>query len=138
MLNSNQFSVLETTEPEVDEDAQEPQGAPVLLPSELHKLHQPKWEKWISCKLIIHSLELNLKCILLPIHLKMTDTMEELSTNAMVDTDATGDFINQDFVIQAKLLTCKLSQPILVYNVDRILKKAGSIYEVVDIVMTYN
>jgi len=55
---------------------------------------------------------------------------------AMVDTSATGDFINQDFVTQTKLLTRKLSQPIPVYNVDGTLNEAGSIHEVVDMIMT--
>ena len=91
--------------------------------------------KW---KLIIRSLELGLKSIMLPNHLKTTDTMEESSTEAMVDTGATGDFIDQDFVAQAKLPTCKLSQLILVYNVDRTLNKARSIHEAVDVIMTYN
>ena len=44
--------------------------------------------------------------------------MEETSTEAIVDTGATGDFIDQDFVTRAKLPTRKLSQPILIYNVD--------------------
>ena len=75
---------------------------------------------------------------MLPIHLKTTDTMEETSTEAMVNTGATGDFIDQDFVAQAKLLTRKLSQPIPVYNVDETLNEAGSIREVVDMIMTYD
>jgi len=91
--------------------------------------------KW---KLIICSLELGPRSIMLPFHLKTMDTMEELSTEAMVDTGATRDFIDQDFITQAKLPTCKLSQPILVYNVDGTLNKAGSIHKVVDIIMTYN
>jgi len=63
--------------------------------------------------------------------------MEETSTEAMVDTGATGDFIDQDFVTREKLPTCKLSQPIPVYNVDGMLNEAGSICEVVDVIMTY-
>jgi len=70
----------------------------VLLTTEPHKPCQPKWEKWIKCKLVICSLELDMKCIMLLIHLKTTDTMEETSTEAMVDTGATRDFIDQDFV----------------------------------------
>src|SRR6266571_2819098 len=89
-------------------------------------------------KLVIHSLEVGPKCIMLPIHLKTTDTIEELSTEAMVDTGATGDFIDQDFVTHAKLPTRKLSQPIPVYNVDGTPNEAGSIHEVVDVIMTYN
>jgi len=63
--------------------------------------------------------------------------MEETSTEAMVDTGATGDFIDQDFVTQEKLPTCKLFQLIPVYNVDGMLNEAGSIREVVNVIMTY-
>ena len=63
--------------------------------------------------------------------------MEETSTEAMVDTGATGDFIDQDFVTREKLPTRKLSQPIPVYNIDGTLNEAGSIREVVDVIMTY-
>ena len=116
LLNSNRFSVLEITEPEVDEDAQESSEPPALPPAEPRKPHRPKWEKRIKRKLVIHSLKMDAKCIMIPTHLKMTDTMEETSMEAMVDTSATGDFIDQDFVTQAKLPTCKLSQPIPVYK----------------------
>ena len=81
----------------------------------------------MSRKLVIRSLEKDPKCIMLPIHLKTTDTMEEASTEAMVNTGATGDFIDQDFVTAAKLPTHKLSQPILVYNMDGTLNEAGSV-----------
>jgi hypothetical protein len=75
---------------------------------------------------------------MLPIHLKMTDTMEEAATEAMVDTSVTGDFIDQDFVDWMGLPTCKLVQLILVYNVDGTPNEVGSINEVVDMVMSYN
>jgi len=137
LLSNNQFSVLEITKPKVDEDAQEP-DTPTLPPTEPRKLCQPKWEKWIKRKLVIRSLKLDAKCIMLLIHLKTTDTIEEMSMEAMVNTGATGDFIDQDFVSQAKLLIHKLSQPILVYNVDRTLNEARSIRKVIDMIMTYN
>jgi len=137
LLSSNQFSVLEIIEPKIDKDAQKP-DTPTLLPTEPCKPRWPKWEKQIKRKLVIRSLELDAKCIMLPIHLKTMDTMEETSTEAMVDTGATGDFIDQDFVARAKLPTCKLSQPIPVYNVDGTLNEAGSICKVVDMIMTYD
>ena len=74
---------------------------------------------------------------MLPIHLKTTDTMEEASSKAIVNTGATGDFIDQDFVQNAKLPTCELLQPIPVYNVDGTPNEAGSIHEVVDMIMIY-
>jgi len=85
LLNSNQFSVLEITEPKIDKDTQESDTL-TLLPTEPRKPCQPKWEKRMKWKLIIHSLELGPKSIMLQIHLKTTDTMEESSTEAMVDT----------------------------------------------------
>ena len=86
----------------------------------------------------IHSLKPGLNCIMLPIHLKTMDTMEEASSEAMVDTGAMGDFIDQDFVQNAKLPTRKLLQLIPVYNVDGTPNEAGSIHEVVDMIMTYS
>ena len=85
LLSSNRFSILEIIEPKIVEDAQKP-DTPTLPPTKPCKPRRPKWEKRIKRKLVIHSLELDAKCIMLPIHLKMTDTMEETSTEAMVDT----------------------------------------------------
>jgi hypothetical protein len=56
----------------------------------------------------------------------------------MVDTGMTGDFINQDFVDQMGLPTCKLVQLIPVYDVDGTPNEAGSINEVVNVIMSYN
>jgi len=64
--------------------------------------------------------------------------MEKTSTEAMVNTGATGDFIDQDFITQAKLPIHKLSQPILVYNMDGTLNEARSIREVINMIMTYD
>ena len=58
-------------------------------------------------------------------------------SEAMVDTGATGDFIDQDFVRNTKLPTHELSQPIPVYNVNGTPNEAGSIHKVVDMIMTY-
>ena len=57
LLSSNRFSVLEITEPKIDEDTQEP-DTPALPPTEPRKPRRPKWEKWIKRKLVIRSLEL--------------------------------------------------------------------------------
>jgi len=128
----------EVTKSKVDKDTQKSQKTPVLLPTKSCKSHWPKWKKQMSHKLVICSLEVNLKCIILLIHLRTTDTMKELSMEFIVDTGTTRDFINQDFITQAKLPTQKLSQPIPVYNVDGTLNKARSIHKVVDIVVIYN
>jgi len=144
LSTKNRFSVLavdEAIEPLPTSSAMSTLANPVPPPlssTPRPKTHRPRWERRMSRKLIIRSLEEGPNCIMLPIQLKTTDTMEEASTEAMVDTGATGDFIDQDFVDRAKLPTCKLSQPIPVYNVDGSLNEAGSIDKVVDVVMTYN
>src|SRR6266581_3706968 len=86
-----------------------------------------------TLKLIIHSLNKGPNCIMIPAQLRMMDMMEEAATKAMVNAGATGDFIDQ-----SKLPTWKLSQLILVYNVDGTPNEAGSIDKVVDVIMTYN
>ena len=139
--DNNQFSVLETPELEdvlecEEEVPESPQVQPPP-PVEPRRPCRPKWEKRMGQKLVICSLVEDPKCIMLSIHLKTTDTMEEASTEAMVDTGVTRDFIDQDFVAAAKLPTCKLSEPIPVYNVDGIPNEARSICEVVDVIIIY-
>ena len=138
LLSSNHFSVLSihnvpnSIESSVsDEDAQ---PVPKLKPSPLCR---PKWERWLSSKLVICSLEEGPNSIHIPVHLRTTDTLEEVNTNALVDCGATGDFIDEGFVERSKIPTQKLSQLILVYNVDGSLNKAGSITKVTDMIMTY-
>ncbi len=135
LLRSNRFSVLkihDTPESkEIDEDAQ-----PTLPATAARPPRQP--ERRLSPKLVIRSLDEGPNCIMIPAQLKTTDTMELAATEAMVDTGATGDFIDQDFVDRSKLPTRKLSQPIPVYNVDGTPNEAGSIDKVVDVIMTYN
>jgi len=55
----------------------------------------------------------------LPISLKTTDTSKILATQALIDSDATGTFLNWSLVEKHQMNIWKLSQPILVFNVDR-------------------
>jgi len=71
------------------------------------------------------------------VHLKTTDTLEEVSTNALVDCGTTGDFIDEGFVERSKIPTWNLSQLIPVFNGDGSLNEAGSITKVTNMIMTY-
>jgi len=93
--SNNHFSVLPIHEfpdnikvTKNDQDAQ-----PIPTPP-----RRPKWEKKLGPKLIIRSLEQGPNSIFIPIHLKTTDTLEEVNTEALVDCGATGDFIDESFV----------------------------------------
>ncbi|OSX55829.1 hypothetical protein POSPLADRAFT_1087857, partial [Postia placenta MAD-698-R-SB12] len=48
----------------------------------------------------------------------------------MVDSGATTKFINKRFIIENKVRTWKLKEPIPLYNIDGTLNKDGSISEV--------
>ena len=141
LSSKNHFSVLavdEALEPLPTSSALPiPSTSSPLVPAPKMMTRRPRWEKRMTRKLIIHSLEEGPNCLMIPTHLKTTDTMEEAATKAMVDTGATGDFIDRDFVERTKLPTRKLSQPIPVYNVDGTPNEAGSIDRVVDVIMTY-
>ena len=89
-------------------------------------------------RLVINSLDEGPRCILILVHLKTTDTMQELNSEAMVDCGATGDFVDEEFVKRANLPTRSLSSPVPVYNVDGTPNEAGNISKVVDVLMTYN
>jgi len=59
------------------------------------------------------------------------------SVNSFVDSRATGEFIDRHYAKSNWLHTQKLSEPIPVYNVDGTLNEAGSITEVVDLILRY-
>ena len=77
------------------------------------------------------------KSLELPISMQTTDTGTVLSMNSLLNCGATDLFVNSNFVQRNNLTTEKLSQPIPVYNVDRMLNEAGSISEVWDAVLRY-
>jgi len=52
-----------------------------------------------------------------------------------MDSRATGEFIDHHYAKSNWLHPCKLSEPIPVYNVDGTLNEAGSITEVVDLIL---
>jgi len=75
--------------------------------------------------------------IILPIEVSTTDTSEVHFVKALLDSRATGNFIDQDFIRTKGINTRSISHPIPVYNVDGSSNEAGRISEVVDIVLHY-
>ena len=66
-----------------------------------------------------------------------TDTQQTWSVVALLDSGATGLFLDTNYVKQHQLTTRPLSHPIPVYNIDGMLNEAGSIRSVVDLVLRY-
>jgi hypothetical protein len=70
--------------------------------------------------------------------LKTLDTGAKLGLSALLDSGATGLFLDSKFVQDNNLNTKKLPRAVPVYNVDGTLNQGGSIKEEVDMIMTYN
>src|SRR5882724_13214961 len=60
-----------------------------------------------------------------------------LVINALIDSGATGKFIDVDYVRSKNLRTQCLPRAIPVYNVDGTLNDAGYITEVIDLMVQY-
>jgi hypothetical protein len=70
-------------------------------------------------------------------HISITDTQQLISFMALLDCGATGLFVNKGFVDWNKITTRTLTCPIPVYNIDGTRNEAGSICEVVDVILRY-
>jgi len=85
----------------------------------------------------VASAEDGLTFLKLKVELETIDTGEVKSVNSFMDSGATGEFINCHYAKSNQLHTRKLSEPIPVYNVGGTLNKAGSITEVMDLILRY-
>jgi len=65
------------------------------------------------------------------------DTSELHSVKALLDSRATGSFINRDFICSKGINTWTLSHNIPVFNVDGSPNEAEQISEVVDVLLCY-
>ena len=74
----------------------------------------------------------------LSVILRTLDTGVRLPVTALLDSGATGLFLDTSFVRYHNLNTKKLPRAIPVYNVDGTLNKGGSISEEVELVMMFN
>ena len=98
----------------------------------------PKWEKLLSKRFIITATEGNPTSLKLKVEIETTDTAEKKSVSVLVDCGATGEFIDRHYAKSSCFNLVKLTQPIPVYNVDGTLNEAGSIMEVVNLILHYD
>jgi len=132
----NRFAILNIEE--VNTDIHEPIDAP--LPSTLDRKALPqrlKWEKRLSRQLSANTLDAHRTSIILSIEIGTTDTSKVHSVKVLLNSGATGNFIDRDFVHMKDISTWNISQPIPVFNVDGSPNEAGQISKVVDVVLYY-
>jgi len=111
--------------------------APPPTPLISAPLRKPKWEKRLPKLLSISALDTQGTFLLLPVEIGTTDTSELHSVKALLDSGATGSFIDRDFVCSKGMNTQTLSRNISVFNVDGSPNEAGQITEVIDVVLRY-
>ncbi|KAG5727756.1 hypothetical protein E4T56_gene20808 [Termitomyces sp. T112] len=98
--------------------------------------HIPAWERHLPhCYVVASTPSTN--SLKLQVEIETMDTQQIQSVVALLDSGATGLFLDTDYVQQHRLTTCPLSHPIPVYNVDGMLNEAGSICSMVDLVLCY-
>jgi len=134
----NRFAVLDVEE--VNTEIHEPIDAPPLsfsAPVRIALPWRPKWEKKLPRQLSANTLDARRMFIVLPIEIGTTDTSEVHSVKALLDSGATGNFIDKDFVRMKGISTWSISRPIPVFNMDGSPNEAGQISKVVDIVLCY-
>src|SRR5258708_5622797 len=75
----------------------------------------------------------------LNIQVKLTSltSLASVSTSALLDSGATGMFINQSFVQKHQLETTPLPQPVLVHNVNGSPNENGSVTEEVHVILRF-
>ena len=124
---SSTFSKQENNSPAVHHDLKPPQPCPKRI---------PKWE----CRLPEHyvlAATPSASLFKLKVEIQTTDTGDVHTVPALLDSRATGLFIDPDFVQRKHLATHPLLRAIPVYNVDGSPNEAGAIRKVVDVVLQY-
>jgi hypothetical protein len=73
----------------------------------------------------------------LNLHLESISSHHSMGVTALLDSGATGLFIDSDFIHAKNLTTDKLPRPVPVYNIDGTLNEGGHIKETVDLIVHY-
>ena len=100
---------------------------------------RPRWERCLLTRVVVAAYENSStrSSLKLKVSIKIMDTGEVKSLQFSVNSGATGLFIEQEYVKANQLTTQSLSKPILVYNANGTLNEAGSITEMVDLMLRY-
>jgi len=131
----NKFTILTIEDPNtIDSELTDAPSPDPLVPAPLRK---PKWEKRLPKLLAISTLDAQGTSLLLPVEIETMDMSKLHSVKVLLDSGATGSFIDREFVCSKGINTRTLSRNIPVFNVDSSPNEAGQISEVVDVVLWY-
>ena len=117
-----------------------PSGDPIPISTKtptILRVQKPKWEKSLPKKLTIATVEGVSTSLKLKVEIETTDTAEKKSVVALLDSGAMGECIDRNYAKSQRFNLLKLTNPILVYNVDGSPNEIGSITEVVSLILRY-
>ena len=97
---------------------------------------RPKWERRLPRQYTVAGTS-DSKSLRVPVVIETTDTAQRRSLNALLDSGATGLFINADFVRAHRLTEKPLQVTIPVFNVDGTPNDAGGVKSVVDLILRF-
>ena len=143
LASYNRFSVLDVDEYDYASDTvpisvvptpppfgEPPEPAAPLRRSWERRRLPPQYVLSLNSPSPKQSLDLNLE-------LQTTDDGKRIITRALVDSGATGSFIDREFVRRNGISTRQLTRSMPVLNVDGTLNEAGSVTEVVDLIVKF-
>jgi hypothetical protein len=132
----NRFHVLAENTHNIPSDETTTISQPALFPSISTSTPTLTISPSLPQRIYIRSLIAN-KSTQVQIQLKTLDTGVKMSVTALLDSGATGMFLDSNFIKENQINTRKLQHPIPVYNVDGTLNQGGSIQEEVDLVLSF-
>src|SRR5882672_1475034 len=132
--STNKFSVLEMSTVGSTRDMLTPQS-PVDEPKTEKAMPQESPRQPPDLTLILIHLSTLHRGMELPLRIHTIGSNTPLLINALIDSGATGRFIDIDYVKSKNLCTQRLPRAIPVYNVDGTLNDAGYITEVIDLMV---
>ena len=100
------------------------------------RVYIPSWERCLPCKYTVASTP-SATSLSLEVELETMDMQCTQQVQALLDSGATGLFMDVMFVEKHQLTTCPLTQPIPVYNIDGTPNEAGSIRCVTECILCY-
>jgi len=134
--NKNYFNVL--TVEEIYDDSSVTTDTSTKTPEPTIRANRkPKWERKLPETLKIDAAEPGSNSLYLRVEIENTETQRKQGIRALVDSGATGLFIDREYVKSNQLPTKKLSRVIPVFNVDGTPNEAGCISEVVELIIRY-
>ena len=101
------------------------------------KTHCPKWKRLLPKQFTIAATKNSPTSLKLKVEIETTDMAEKNSIMSLIDCRATGEFIDRHYTKSQHFTLVKLAQPIPVHDVDGTANKAGSITEVINLILHY-